>query len=133
MPKNFKTLEIYQLLTWLRNLDKVIDKANNAKLLMIGMTPKHAIKLDHVEKVRSKTYLKENALPEYYLCKYLYQRDVQQECQKNKLISGAKVREGSIELQKTYLIMSFTTWMVALKNIYIGVNYTCFRGCSSTS
>lgn len=133
MPKNFKTLEIYQLLTWLRNLDKVIDKANNAKLLMIGMTPKHAIKLDHVEKVRSKTYLKENALPEYYLCKYLYQRDVQQECQKNKLTSGAKVREGSIELQKTYLIMSFTTWMVALKNIYIGVNYTCFRGCSSTS
>lgn len=133
MPKNFKTLEIYQLLTWLRNLDKVIDKANNAKLLMIGMTLKHAIKLDHVEKVRSKTYLKENALPEYYLCKYLYQRDVQQECQKNKLTSGAKVREGSIELQKTYLIMSFTTWMVALKNIYIGVNYTCFRGCSSTS
>lgn len=133
MPKNFKTLEIYQLLTWLRNLDKVIDKVNNVKLLMIGMTPKHAIKLDHVEKVRSKTYPKENALPEYYLCKYLYQRDVQQECQKNKLISGAKVREGSIELQKTYLIMSFTTWMVALKNIYIGVNYTCFKGCSSTS
>lgn len=133
MPKNFKTLEIYQLLTWLRNLDKVIDKVNNAKLLMIGMTPKHAIKLDHVEKVRSKTYPKENALPEYYLCKYLYQRDVQQECQKNNLISGAKVREGSIELQKTYLIMSFTTWMVALKNFYIGVNYACFRGCSSTS
>ena len=34
---------------WVKNLNKIVDKMNNTKLLMIDVKPKDAIKLDTVD------------------------------------------------------------------------------------
>ena len=56
---------------WVKNLNKAVNKMNNAESLMIGMKPKDAIKLDTVP--LDKTYPEETVLPEDGLYRYLYQ------------------------------------------------------------
>ena len=56
---------------WVKNLNKTVNKMNNTVLLMIGMKPKDAMKLDTVP--LDKTYPKETVLPEDGLYRYLYQ------------------------------------------------------------
>ena len=56
---------------WVKNLNKIVNKMNNAVSSMIGMKPKDAIKLDTVP--LDKTYPKETVLPEDGLYGYLYQ------------------------------------------------------------
>ena len=53
------------------NLNKTVNKMNNAVSSMIGMKPKDAIKLDTVP--LDKTYPKETVLPEDGLYRYFYQ------------------------------------------------------------
>ena len=55
---------------WVKNLNKTVNKMNNTVLLMIGMKPKDATKLDTVP--LDKTYPKETLLPEDGFCRYLY-------------------------------------------------------------
>ena len=55
---------------------------NNTVSLMVGMKPKYAIKLDTVP--LDKTYLEETVLPEYGLCRYLYQPGEQHGDQKRR-------------------------------------------------
>ena len=47
---------------WVKNLNRIVNKMNNTKSLMIDMKPKDAIKLDTVS--LEKTYPEENVLPE---------------------------------------------------------------------
>ena len=47
---------------WVKNLNRIVNKMNNTKSLMIDMKPKDAIKLDTV--LLEKTYPEENVLPE---------------------------------------------------------------------
>ena len=56
---------------WVKNLNKTINKVNNAVSSMIGMKTKNAIKLDTIP--IDKTYPKETVLPEDGLYRYLYQ------------------------------------------------------------
>ena len=56
---------------WVKNLNKIVNKMNNAVSSMIGMKPNDAIKLDTVP--LDKTYPKETVLPEDGLYGYLYQ------------------------------------------------------------
>ena len=57
---------------WVKILNKIVNKMNNTKSLMIGMKPKNAIKLDTVP--LDKIYPEETILPEDGLYrKYLYQ------------------------------------------------------------
>ena len=56
---------------WVKILQKVANKMNNAVSLMIGMQPKDAIKLDTVP--LNKTYPKETVLLEDGLYRYLNQ------------------------------------------------------------
>ena len=51
---------------WAKNLNKIVNKMNNTKSLMIDMKSEVAIKLD-------KTYLEETILPEDGLNRYCYQ------------------------------------------------------------
>ena len=46
---------------WVKNLNKIVNKMNNAVSLVIGMKPKDAIKLDTVP--LNKTYPEETVLP----------------------------------------------------------------------
>lgn len=64
---------------------------------MTDLTPKHAIKLDHVEIVRSKTYPKGNTLNIIYINIYI-NLICNMNIKRNKLMSVAKRREGSIDL-----------------------------------
>ena len=56
---------------WIKNLNEVVNKMNNAKSLMIDMKPIHTIKSDTI--LVDKTYPEETVLPEDGLCRYLYQ------------------------------------------------------------
>ena len=56
---------------WLKNLNKTVNKMNNAVSSMIGMKPKDAIKLDTVP--LDKKYPEKTVLPEDGLYRYLYQ------------------------------------------------------------
>ena len=55
---------------WVKNLNKIVNKMNNTKSLMIGMKPKDAIKLDTV--LLNKKYPEETVLPEDSLYRYFY-------------------------------------------------------------
>ena len=65
---------------WVKNLNKIVNKMNNTKSLMIDMKPEVAIKLDIVP--LDKTYLEETILPEDGLYRYSYQPGEQQGDQK---------------------------------------------------
>ena len=56
--------------TWVKNLNKIVNKMNNTKSLMIGMKPKDAIKLDIV--LLNKKYPEQTVLPEDSLYRYFY-------------------------------------------------------------
>ena len=56
---------------WVKNLNKIVKKMNNAEALMIGMKPKDVIKLDIVP--LDKPYSEETVLPKDGLYRYLYQ------------------------------------------------------------
>ena len=68
--------------TWVKNLNKTVNKMNNTVSSMTGMKPKDAIKLDTVR--LNKTYPKETALPEDGLYRYLYQPGEQHGDQKRR-------------------------------------------------
>ena len=72
-PENVSTI-------WVKNLNKIVNKMNNAVSSIIGMKPKDAIKLDIVP--LDKTYPKETVLPEDGLYRYLYQHGEQHGDQK---------------------------------------------------
>ena len=57
--------------TWVKNLNKNVNKMNNTVSSMIGMKPKDAIKLDTVS--LEKTYPEETVPPEDELYRYFYQ------------------------------------------------------------
>ena len=59
------------LTIWGKNLNKIVNKMNNAKSLMIDMKPKNAMKLDTIPS--DKTNPEETVLPEDGLYRYLYQ------------------------------------------------------------
>ena len=63
-PKKVSTI-------WVKNLNKTVNKMNNAVSSIIGMKPKYAIKLDTVP--LDKTYPEETVLPNDGLYRYLYQ------------------------------------------------------------
>ena len=65
---------------WVKNLNKTINKVNNAVSSMIGMKTKNAIKLDTIP--IDKTYPKETVLPEEGLYRYVYQPGEQHRDQK---------------------------------------------------
>ena len=65
---------------WVKNLNKIVNKMNNTKSLMIGMKPKDAIKLGTVP--LDKTCPEETVLPEDGLYRYLYQPGEQKGDQK---------------------------------------------------
>ena len=68
--------------TWVKNLNKTVNKMNNTVSSMTGMKPKDAVKLDTVR--LNKTYPKETALPEDGLYRYLYQPGEQHGDQKRR-------------------------------------------------
>ena len=68
--------------TWVKNLNKIVNKMNNTKLSMIGMKTKDAIKLDTVP--LDKTYPEETILSEDGLYRYLYQPGKQHGDQKRR-------------------------------------------------
>ena len=65
-----------------KNLNKIVNKMNNTKSLMIDMKPKDTIKLDNV--LLDKKYLEETLLPEDGLYRYLYQPGKQHGDQKRR-------------------------------------------------
>ena len=62
---------------WLKYLYRIVHNNNNRKTAMIGMKPKDAIKLAHVELVKPETFPSEEVLPEDGLYRYLYQHGEQ--------------------------------------------------------
>ena len=68
--------------TWVKKLNKTVNKLNNKVSPMIGIKPKDAIKLDTVP--LDKTYPEETVLPEDGLYKYLYQPGEQHGDQKRR-------------------------------------------------
>ena len=54
-----------------KNLDPAVKRLNNTVLLMIGMKPKDAIKVDTI--LLDKKYPEETVLPEDGIYRYLYQ------------------------------------------------------------
>ena len=67
---------------WVKNLNKIVNKMNNTKSLMIDMKSKGAIKLNTVP--LDKTYREETVLPEDGLYRYLYQPGKQHGDQKRQ-------------------------------------------------
>ena len=65
---------------WVKHLNKIVNKMNNTKSLMIDMKPKDAIKLDTVP--LDKMYPEEIVLPEDDLYRFLYQPEEQHGYQK---------------------------------------------------
>ena len=65
-----------------KNLNKIVNKMNNTKSLMIDVKPKDTIKLDNV--LLDKKYLEETLLPEDGLYRYLYQPGKQHGDQKRR-------------------------------------------------
>ena len=68
--------------TWVKHLNKTVNKMNNIVSSMIGMKPKDEIKLDTVPLY--KKYPKETVLPEDGLYRYLYQPGEQHGDQKRR-------------------------------------------------
>ena len=77
---------------WVKNLNKIVNKMNNKKSLMIDMKPKDAIKLDIVP--LDKTYPEETELLEAGLYRYLYQPGEQHRDKKDgqQILSGLEIR-----------------------------------------
>ena len=69
-------------MTWVKNLNKIVNKMSNKISSIIGMKPKDAIKLDSV--LLDKTYPEETVLPEDGLYRYLYQPGEQHGDQKRR-------------------------------------------------
>ena len=67
---------------WVKNLNKIVNKMNNTKLMMIDMKPKDTIKLCTVQ--LDKKYPEETVLPEDGLYRYLYQPGEQHVYQKRR-------------------------------------------------
>ena len=67
---------------WVKNLKKIVNKMNNTALLIPGMKPKDAIKLDTVP--LDTKYSEETVLPEDGLYRYLYQPGEQHGDQKRR-------------------------------------------------
>ena len=67
---------------WVKNMNKIVNKMNNTKSLMIGMKPKNTIKLDTIP--LDKTYPEETILLEDGLYRYLYQPGEQHGDQKRR-------------------------------------------------
>ena len=67
---------------WVKNLNKTVNKMNNAVSSIIGMKSKYAIKLDTVP--LDKTYPEETVLLDDGLYKYLYQPGEQHGDQKKR-------------------------------------------------
>ena len=72
------------LTVWVKNLNKIVNKMNNTVLLIIGMKPIDAIKLETVP--LDKTYPKETVLPKDVLYRYPYQSGEQHGDQKRRAI-----------------------------------------------
>ena len=66
--------------TWVKNLNKSVNKINNTVSLMIGMKPKDAIKLDTIP--LDNPYPEETVLPADGLYRYLFKPGDQHEDQK---------------------------------------------------
>ena len=66
--------------TWVKNLNKSVNKINNTVSLMIGMKPKDAIKLDTIP--LDNPYPEETVLPADGLYRYLFKPGEQHEDQK---------------------------------------------------
>ena len=75
---------------WVKNLNKIVNKMNNTKSLMIDMRTEDAIKLDIVP--LDKTYLEESILPEDGLYKYRCHPGEQQGDQKRWALPRVKIR-----------------------------------------
>ena len=77
---------------WVKNLNKIVNKMNNKKSLMIDMKPKDAIKLAIVP--LDKTYPEETELLEAGLYRYLYQPGEQHRDKKDgqQILSGLEIR-----------------------------------------
>ena len=68
--------------TWVKNLNKIVNKMNNTVSSMIGMKPKDVIKLVTVP--LDKKYREESVLPKDGLYRYLYQPGEQHGDQKRR-------------------------------------------------
>ena len=71
----FKSMDAHEiqdpekvLTIWVKNLNSIVNKINNTKLLMIDMKPKDAINLDTVK--LDKTYLEKSVLSKDALFRY---------------------------------------------------------------
>ena len=69
-------------MTWVKNLNKIVNEMNNTVSLMIDMKPKDAFKLDIVP--LDKKYPEETVLSEDGLYRYLYQPGEQHGDQKRQ-------------------------------------------------
>ena len=58
---------------WVKHLYRLVDELNDTETEMIGMKPKHAIKLKEVPLVAQESYPPEEVLPEDGLYRYLLQ------------------------------------------------------------
>ena len=58
---NFKDHEVMSAI-WMGNLEKILRKINNIKLLVIDMEAETAIMLENVELLRSEEYSKKESL-----------------------------------------------------------------------
>ena len=67
--------------TWVKHLYGLVDELNDTTTEMIGMIPKHAIKLDEVPLVNRENYPEEDKLPEDGLYQYLLQPSEQHDDQ----------------------------------------------------
>ena len=67
---------------WVKNLNKIVNKMNNAVSSMIGMKPKDAIKVDTV--ALDKKHPEETVLPKDGLYRYLYEAGEQHGDQKRR-------------------------------------------------
>ena len=78
--------------TWVKHLNKTVNKMNNIVSSMIGMKPKDVIKLDTIS--LDKKYPEESVLPKDGLYRYFYQPGEQHEDQKRRAtdLIGAKIR-----------------------------------------
>ena len=94
----FKPVDVQELqdpekvsTTWVKNLNKIVNKMNNTKLSMIDMKPKDAIKLDTVP--LDKRYSEETVLSEDGLYGYLYHLTNNMETKKDEqqILFGVKI------------------------------------------
>ena len=76
---------------WVKNLNKIMDKMNNTRSLMIDMKPKDVIKLDTVP--MDRTYPEETVLPGDGLYRYLFSLVKNMEAKKDRqqALFGVKI------------------------------------------